>query len=57
MSQKPEEKHTRCSLDGIEIKPLVPSSKPQIHKRFPRINKEKKTRIHQRNNLTKVCVY
>ena len=31
MSWKPEEKHTRYSLDGIEIKLLVPGSKPRIH--------------------------
>ena len=34
MSRKPEEKHTRCSLDGTKTKLLVPGSKPQIHEGF-----------------------
>ena len=34
MSRKPEEKHTRYSLDGTETKLLVSDSKPRIHKGF-----------------------
>ena len=34
LSRNPEEKHTRCSLDGIETKLLVPGSKPRIHEGF-----------------------
>ena len=34
MSWKPEEKHTRYSLDGIETKLLVPGNKPRIHEVF-----------------------
>jgi len=50
-------KHTRYYLNRTETKLLVPNSKPWIHKGFPWIHKEKKTEIHQKNNLTKVCVY
>ena len=35
MSQKPEEKYTRCSIDRIETKLLVSGSKPRIHEGFP----------------------
>ena len=40
MSRKPKEKHTRCSLDGTEIKLLVFYSKPGIHEGFSWIHKE-----------------
>ena len=55
MSQKLEESTHNTLFDETKTKLLVSSSKPRIHKRFPWIYKEI-TRIHQRKNLTKICI-